>query len=632
MLEGTLEGWHGNREASPGLNQHPSREKETHFLIKVGESTLILARLLAAWGALKGEESFDSLHTDLVSPHLSLCLLSFTVKLQPRGHRGGHPAWSSDSSELPGPTGPTPPHCAPGQSHTPSGPRPRERAGRCGEGGWCPAYCGERCPEASPPRAHHAAERERRPGRGGRGTLSSRLPGLQSSADKQSKLGIKTSLAPTSRQVVFQTGRKHPSHHHRQPQTFRRDSAGDSTESGHAEGRGRDGAQPAQPGPGAGPGRWTEGGLPEWRAQGWAPPAAPRGRLRGARQQGGEPRGHRGGVRHRDWLMPSRWPCPPHPREASVVTGQGRPPCMGVRGGRSRRAPLPRASGLPPDFLPNHSPWDLQGPWLGRGTTPGRGSSVWNCRHETVDITQELAPEVLMPSPGLGAAHSTRWVSLWARRQGKERRGWSGEHHLHGGPGRELGTKAQVGEGPLAPGGGSLHWKEGPESPLPCVVPQHAHHLGLAQAGEEKALPGASVATGDPALIPLLTPPHGARVWTVTFPLWPAQWKPLAGWEGTWGRPSWAVTLTMYSHKPQPTASHNAPADTSSATPQATRAGHSSCERNREGWRDRPTEPGWPEWTLGTRPRPPPSLPQPCPASAWQGPRSPLETAPSHGH
>lgn len=50
------------------------------------------------------------------------------------------------------------------------------------------------------------------------------LPGLQSSADKQSKLGIKTSLAPTSQQAVFQTCRKHPSH--RSPRTFSHDSEG----------------------------------------------------------------------------------------------------------------------------------------------------------------------------------------------------------------------------------------------------------------------------------------------------------------------------------------------------------------------------------------------------------------------
>lgn len=188
------------------------------------------------------------------------------------------------------------------------------------------------------------------------------------------------------------------------------------------------------------------------------------------------------------------------------------------------------------------------------------------------------------------------------------------------------------GRRPTGTGWGEPALEGGPREPPALRGAPTRPPSGSGPGREEKALPGASVATGDPALIPLLTPPHGARVWTVTFPLWPAQWKPLAGWEGTWGRPSWAVTLTMYSHKPQPTPSHNGPADTSSATPQATRAGHSSCERNREGWRDRPTEPGWPEWTLGTRPRPPPSLPQPCPASGWQGPRSPLETAPSHGH
>lgn len=46
---------------------------------------------------------------------------------------------------------------------------------------------------------------------GGAGGGAPSLPGpsLQNSADKQSKLGIKTSLVPTSRQAVFQTCRKH---------------------------------------------------------------------------------------------------------------------------------------------------------------------------------------------------------------------------------------------------------------------------------------------------------------------------------------------------------------------------------------------------------------------------------------
>lgn len=265
--EGVHTGFHGNWEASPASTRSSWLEKEIYVLIKAGEATVGRSRERWREPGAGSDTGWLPPHpgSPLPSPRVprALCplLLSCTVKLG----RGRNSVWARCLT-------------------TPS-------PGREVWGGGCPCWrvdgAPERCGGSSISSSREAPSRKRGGtspppmptgqleraggggawGGGGGGTASPRPPAcppsLQSSADKQSKLGIKTLPAPPShRPAVFQTCRKHPGPCLEPPPSPR-----GSGRSRHVEGADHHRSQrgtTTHPGASARPGRDGQKGRPPW--------------------------------------------------------------------------------------------------------------------------------------------------------------------------------------------------------------------------------------------------------------------------------------------------------------------------------------------------------------------------------
>ena len=217
------------------------------------------------------------------------------------------------------------------------------------------------------------------------GALSVR-PGLQSSADKQSKLGIKTLLAPTSRQAgrisnVQKTPRPPPGAPNF-PKWFCRIGPRRGEQVKHRTTRSPQARARLN---------WHRAGAGTPAHSRVMPPCEPLRRKLGTRQAWGPCScrwGWGGGVCAALGTL-NTLPTAPTlaPGEALVCAGQGRPPSSTAWGPvEGRVAPPPRTPGLAsPSFLPTRSQGDCGGVGLpGTGCSPGTERAPrWNSRHQT---------------------------------------------------------------------------------------------------------------------------------------------------------------------------------------------------------------------------------------------------------